>query len=105
MPLRSPARVFLASGLLLLSTPALTADFEQLRELEKVGARVTAVAIDLTDLKVIAERNAEVRLTPASLTNVSPDACGCSPTGSPSPLPETQTAPRPNRPEGCKQSG
>ena len=47
------------------------AAFEQLAELEKVGARVTAVAIDLSDLAVIGERNADIRLTPASLTKLS----------------------------------
>ena len=36
-----------------------------------MGARVTAVAIDLNDLAVIGERNADLRLTPASLTKLS----------------------------------
>ncbi|MEJ0035154.1 MAG: D-alanyl-D-alanine carboxypeptidase/D-alanyl-D-alanine-endopeptidase [Gammaproteobacteria bacterium] len=55
---------------LLLAAPAMAA-FEQLGELEKVGARVTAVAIDLGNLSVIGERNADTRLTPASLTKLS----------------------------------
>lgn len=70
MPLRSLASALLASGLL-LSARAIAADFEQLGELEKVGARVTAVVVDLGDLSVVAERNAETRLTPASLTKLS----------------------------------
>ncbi len=69
MPLRSLASAFLASGVL-LATPAVAA-FEQLGELEKVGARVSAVAIDLGDLSVIGKRNADERLTPASLTKLS----------------------------------
>ena len=60
---------FLAFGLM-LAGPAMAA-FEQLAELEKVGARVTAVAIDLNDLSVVGERNADIRLTPASLTKLS----------------------------------
>jgi D-alanyl-D-alanine carboxypeptidase/D-alanyl-D-alanine-endopeptidase (penicillin-binding protein 4) len=54
----------------MLAGPAMAA-FEQLAELEKVGARVTAVAIDLHDLSVVGERNADLRLTPASLTKLS----------------------------------
>src|SRR5689334_18622912 len=69
MPLRSLARAVLASGLL-FTAPAMAA-FEQLEELEKVGARVSAVAIDLTDLSVVGARNADERLTPASLTKLS----------------------------------
>ena len=38
--------------------------------LEKVGARVSAVVVDLSDLSVVARRNAEARLTPASLTKL-----------------------------------
>ena len=69
MPLRSFATAFLAFSLF-LTVPAMAA-FEQLGELEKVGARVTAIAIDLGDLSVVAERNADTRLTPASLTKLS----------------------------------
>ena len=69
LPLRSFASALLACSLLL--SVSARADFEQLGELEKVGARVTAVALDLGDLKVVAERNAAVRLTPASLTKLS----------------------------------
>jgi D-alanyl-D-alanine carboxypeptidase/D-alanyl-D-alanine-endopeptidase (penicillin-binding protein 4) len=69
MALRSLASALLASGLL-LSSPGMGADFEQLGELEKVGARVTAVVLDLDDLSVVAERNADTRLTPASLTKL-----------------------------------
>ncbi len=57
MPLRSFATAFLAFSLF-LTVPAMAA-FEQLGELEKVGARVTAIAIDLGDLSVVAERNAD----------------------------------------------
>jgi D-alanyl-D-alanine carboxypeptidase/D-alanyl-D-alanine-endopeptidase (penicillin-binding protein 4) len=69
MPLRSFASAVLASGLL-FAVPAMAA-FDELGELEKVGARVSAVVIDLGNLSVIAERNAEIRLTPASLTKLS----------------------------------
>jgi D-alanyl-D-alanine carboxypeptidase/D-alanyl-D-alanine-endopeptidase (penicillin-binding protein 4) len=69
MPLRSIARACLAFSLL-LAAPAM-ADFEQLGELEMVGARVTAVAVDLGDLAIIGQRNADTRLTPASLTKLS----------------------------------
>jgi D-alanyl-D-alanine carboxypeptidase/D-alanyl-D-alanine-endopeptidase (penicillin-binding protein 4) len=55
---------------LLFTLPAMAA-FEQLGELEKVGARVSAVAVDLADLSVIGARNADERLTPASLTKLS----------------------------------
>jgi D-alanyl-D-alanine carboxypeptidase/D-alanyl-D-alanine-endopeptidase (penicillin-binding protein 4) len=46
------------------------AAWSELGELEKAGARVSAVAIDLQDLSVIGERNADTRLTPASLTKL-----------------------------------
>jgi serine-type D-Ala-D-Ala carboxypeptidase/endopeptidase (penicillin-binding protein 4) len=69
MPLRSLSSAFLATGLL-LSAVATAADFEQLGELEKVGARVSAVVVDLGNQAVVAERNAETRLTPASLTKL-----------------------------------
>ncbi len=61
--------MFLGLGVM-LAGPAMAA-FEQLAELEKVGAQVTAVAIDLHDLSVVGERNADLRLTPASLTKLS----------------------------------
>ncbi|MEJ1965265.1 MAG: D-alanyl-D-alanine carboxypeptidase/D-alanyl-D-alanine-endopeptidase [Gammaproteobacteria bacterium] len=67
--MRHLASAFLGLGLM-LAGPAMAA-FEQLGELEKVGARVTAVAIDLNDLSVVGERNAGTRLTPASLTKLS----------------------------------
>ena len=60
MPLRSVAPAFLAFSLF-LTGPAMAA-FEQLGELEKVGARVTAIAIDLGDLSVVAERNQRLAL-------------------------------------------
>jgi D-alanyl-D-alanine carboxypeptidase/D-alanyl-D-alanine-endopeptidase (penicillin-binding protein 4) len=47
------------------------AAFEQLEALEKVGARVSAVVVDLQDLSVRGARNADTRLTPASLTKLS----------------------------------
>jgi serine-type D-Ala-D-Ala carboxypeptidase/endopeptidase (penicillin-binding protein 4) len=46
------------------------AAWEQLEALEKVGARVSAVVVDLENLSVIADRNADTRLTPASLTKL-----------------------------------
>ena len=67
--MRFLASAFVAAGLV-LAAPAMAA-FEQLGELEKVGARVTAVAIDLGDLSIVGERNADTRLTPASLTKLS----------------------------------
>jgi len=67
--LRSLASALLASGLLITAS-ATAADFEGLAALEKVGARVSAVVVDLSDLSVVARRNAETRLTPASLTKL-----------------------------------
>jgi serine-type D-Ala-D-Ala carboxypeptidase/endopeptidase (penicillin-binding protein 4) len=54
---------------LALSLPARAA-WEQLEALEKAGARVSAVVLDLQDLSVISERHAQTRLTPASLTKL-----------------------------------
>ena len=68
--MRFLATALLAAGVL-FAAPAMAAAFEQLGELEKVGARVTAVVIDLGDLSIVGERNADTRLTPASLTKLS----------------------------------
>jgi D-alanyl-D-alanine carboxypeptidase/D-alanyl-D-alanine-endopeptidase (penicillin-binding protein 4) len=46
------------------------ADFDELATLERSGARVTAAAIDLGDGKILAQLNADTRLTPASLTKL-----------------------------------
>jgi serine-type D-Ala-D-Ala carboxypeptidase/endopeptidase (penicillin-binding protein 4) len=46
------------------------AAWEQLEALEKAGARVSAAVIDLQDFSVVSERNADTRLTPASLTKL-----------------------------------
>ena len=59
----------LGAWLLSFAGPAHAA-WTELGALEKAGARVSAVAIDLQDLSVIAERNADTRLTPASLTKL-----------------------------------
>jgi D-alanyl-D-alanine carboxypeptidase/D-alanyl-D-alanine-endopeptidase (penicillin-binding protein 4) len=54
-----------------LSAGRAEAAWEQLEALEKVGARVGAVVVDLQDLSVVGTRNADTRLTPASLTKLS----------------------------------
>jgi D-alanyl-D-alanine carboxypeptidase/D-alanyl-D-alanine-endopeptidase (penicillin-binding protein 4) len=64
-----PATLVSALLTLMFSAPAL-ARWEQLSALEKVGARVSAVVVDLNDLKVVTELNADTRLTPASLTKL-----------------------------------
>ena len=62
------ALAFIGLGLTLCA-PA-NAAWEQLEALEKAGARVSAAVLDLHDLSVVSERNAEIRLTPASLTKL-----------------------------------
>jgi D-alanyl-D-alanine carboxypeptidase/D-alanyl-D-alanine-endopeptidase (penicillin-binding protein 4) len=56
--------------LAILASTHARAAWEQLEALEKVGARVSAVVVDLDNLSVIADRNADTRLTPASLTKL-----------------------------------
>ena len=46
------------------------ADFDELAALERSGARVTAAAIDLGNDNILAQLNADTRLTPASLTKL-----------------------------------
>jgi D-alanyl-D-alanine carboxypeptidase/D-alanyl-D-alanine-endopeptidase (penicillin-binding protein 4) len=46
------------------------ADFDELTALERSGARVTAAAIDLGSEEILAQLNADTRLTPASLTKL-----------------------------------
>jgi D-alanyl-D-alanine carboxypeptidase/D-alanyl-D-alanine-endopeptidase (penicillin-binding protein 4) len=46
------------------------ADWTELAALERDGARVTAVAVDLADNRIISASNAASRLTPASLTKL-----------------------------------
>ena len=55
---------------LLIGPGRAEAAWTELGALEKAGARVSAVAIDLEDFSVIGERNADTRLTPASLTKL-----------------------------------
>lgn len=63
-----------ASALLLLmaslSCGPARADWDDLTALERDGARVTAAAVDLADNRIISALNADVRLTPASLTKL-----------------------------------
>ena len=68
MSLRHIAVAFAVLGLL-SSAPA-PAAWEQLAALEHAGARVGAVVFDLHDFSVVSERNADTRLTPASLTKL-----------------------------------
>jgi D-alanyl-D-alanine carboxypeptidase/D-alanyl-D-alanine-endopeptidase (penicillin-binding protein 4) len=56
--------------LLALSALPAAADFDELAALERSGARVTAAAIDLGNERVLAQLNADTRLTPASLTKL-----------------------------------
>jgi D-alanyl-D-alanine carboxypeptidase/D-alanyl-D-alanine-endopeptidase (penicillin-binding protein 4) len=60
---------FLASVLACLPASAL-ADWKALRALEHAGARVSASAIDLGNGSVLQNLNADMRLTPASLTKL-----------------------------------
>ena len=46
------------------------ADWSAMAGLQSIGARVTALAVDLDDNKPIQELHADVRLTPASLTKL-----------------------------------
>src|SRR5215213_6307362 len=46
------------------------ADWSDLAALERDGARVSAAAVDLADNRVISGLNADIRLTPASLTKL-----------------------------------
>ncbi len=57
-------------GVAVLMSGSARAAWEKLAALEQVGARVSAVAIDLRDFSVIGARNANTRLTPASLTKL-----------------------------------
>ena len=69
-PRGSSLRTFvLLLGLLFLS-PLARADWKALSALQETGARVSASAVDLSDNKVIQQLNADVRLTPASLTKL-----------------------------------
>ena len=77
----APMRLTLYRGVaaaLALFTPlaALCAqgDFEELAALERTGARVTAAAVDLADGSILAQLNADTRLTPASLTKLTVSA-------------------------------
>jgi D-alanyl-D-alanine carboxypeptidase/D-alanyl-D-alanine-endopeptidase (penicillin-binding protein 4) len=63
------AVAFIGLGLV-VPQPVRAAEWAQLEALEKAGARVSAAVLDLQDLSVVAERNAENRLTPASLTKL-----------------------------------
>jgi serine-type D-Ala-D-Ala carboxypeptidase/endopeptidase (penicillin-binding protein 4) len=62
-------RLLLAAVALHFSTPVL-ADWKALAALERDGALVSAVAIDLGNSQVIQSLNADTRLTPASLTKL-----------------------------------
>lgn len=56
---------------MIFSTSAFAADaLSALRDLESKGARVSAIVVDLETGKILAERNSEKRLTPASVTKV-----------------------------------
>ena len=57
-------------GLALAPSAPVAADWQALATLEQTGARVSASAIDLSDNKAIQQLNADVRLTPASLTKL-----------------------------------
>ncbi len=67
---RARRRATIVSLASLLGAAAHGADFGELSRLEQSGARISAVAVDLTDNSVIAQMNPAQRLTPASLTKL-----------------------------------
>lgn len=58
------------AALLLVAATAVSADFPALGALENSGARVSAVVLDLDTGQPISRRNAELRLSPASVTKL-----------------------------------
>ncbi|HTO57131.1 MAG TPA: D-alanyl-D-alanine carboxypeptidase/D-alanyl-D-alanine-endopeptidase [Pseudomonadales bacterium] len=69
MPLRF-ARPSVVLVIFALCLPSARADWRALTDLQQSGARVSATAVDLEDGSVIQQLNADVRLTPASLTKL-----------------------------------
>ena len=70
-------RVVLALLLLTVANAAFS-DWHALSTLQQSGARVSAAAVDLSDNAVIQQLNADVRLTPASLTKLAVAAAALS---------------------------
>jgi D-alanyl-D-alanine carboxypeptidase/D-alanyl-D-alanine-endopeptidase (penicillin-binding protein 4) len=69
--LRSPVTLAGAAAVIWLACVApANADWAALAALQKSGARVSASAVDLSDDTVIQQINADLRLTPASLTKL-----------------------------------
>jgi D-alanyl-D-alanine carboxypeptidase/D-alanyl-D-alanine-endopeptidase (penicillin-binding protein 4) len=63
---------------LLTVANAAFSDWHALATLQQSGARVSAAAVDLSDNAVIQQLNADVRLTPASLTKLAVAAAALS---------------------------
>ncbi len=70
MPLPPLLTRLLSAALLLTAASRADADFPALGVLENSGARVTAMVIDLETGKPLERRNADLRLSPASVTKL-----------------------------------